>query len=158
MGKKAIVVMLLTGLCFGFLQVYIKFSNPEFALTHWFNDMSYYIKVGFVILIMSAVFLHKASPNLVGQVLWVLGVALLIDRTYQSPADEVDHCLHELTSLLDRHFVAASRERSLYGRSRYGDLGHRCSSSRWTVQIHYGPPASFVASGTICLSLVRLNT
>ena len=45
------------------MQVYIKFSNPEFALTHWFNDMSYYIKVGFVILIMSAVFLYRARPR-----------------------------------------------------------------------------------------------
>ena len=51
MGRKAITVTLLTGLAFGILQVWIKTSNPTFALTHWFNDMTYYIKEGFVILV-----------------------------------------------------------------------------------------------------------
>jgi len=48
-----------------YVQVYVKYGHPEFALTHWFNDTSYYIKVGFVILIASAVFLHRARPRLV---------------------------------------------------------------------------------------------
>lgn len=65
MGRRAILVTLCTGLTFGFLQVHIKFNNPEFALTHWFNDTSYYIKVGFVILISAAVFLNRARPRLV---------------------------------------------------------------------------------------------
>lgn len=81
MGKKAIVVTLLTGLSFGFVQVYIKFSNPEFALTHWFNNTSYYIKVGFVILIASAVFLYRARPNLVLAMMFVaIGIKLLLER------------------------------------------------------------------------------
>jgi len=75
MGRKAIVATLFSGLAFGFVQVYIKFSNPQFALTHWFNDTSYYIKVGFVILIMSAVFLYRAQPRLVLAVM-VLSVPL----------------------------------------------------------------------------------
>ncbi len=80
MGKKAIMVTLVTGLTFGFIQVYIKFSNPEFALTHWFNDMSYYIKVGFVILIASAVFLYRARPNLVLAMMFVtIGIKLLLE-------------------------------------------------------------------------------
>jgi SSS family solute:Na+ symporter len=81
MGKKAIMVTLATGLTFGFVQVYVKFSNPEFALTHWFNDMSYYIKVGFVILIASAVFLYRARPNLVLAMMFVtIGIKLLLEQ------------------------------------------------------------------------------
>jgi len=87
MGKKAIVVTLLTGLCFGFVQVYIKFSNPEFALTHWFNDMSYYIKVGFVILIMSAVFLYRARPTLVLVMMFLtIGIKLLLEWLFPDTA------------------------------------------------------------------------
>ncbi|MEN8007007.1 MAG: sodium/solute symporter [Candidatus Krumholzibacteriota bacterium] len=87
MGKKAIVVTLVTGLCFGFVQVYIKFSNPEFALTHWFNDMSYYIKVGFVILIMSAVFLYRANPSLVlAMMILTVGIKLLLEWIFPDAA------------------------------------------------------------------------
>jgi len=81
MGKKAIVVTLFTGLAFGFLQVHIKFSNPEFALTHWFNDMSYYIKVGFVLLVSSAVFLYGASSRLVLAMMFLtIGIKLGLER------------------------------------------------------------------------------
>ncbi len=81
MGRRAIVVTLLTGLLFGFVQVYVKFRNPEFALTHWFNDTSYYIKVGFVILIASAVFLYRARPRLVlAMMLLSVGVKLGLER------------------------------------------------------------------------------
>ncbi len=87
MGKKAIVVTLLTGLCFGFVQVYIKFSNPEFALTHWFNDMTYYIKVGFVILIMSAVFLYRANATLVlAMMILTVGIKLLLENIFPDMA------------------------------------------------------------------------
>jgi SSS family solute:Na+ symporter len=87
MGKKAIVVTLMTGLCFGFVQVYIKFNNPEFALTHWFNDMSYYIKVGFVILIMSAVFLYRANSTLVlAMMILTIGIKLVLERLFPDMA------------------------------------------------------------------------
>jgi SSS family solute:Na+ symporter len=80
MGRRAIVVTLFTGLAMGFVQVYVKFSNPEFALTHWFNDTSYYIKNGFVILICSAVFLHRARPRLVFAMLFLsVGLKLLLE-------------------------------------------------------------------------------
>jgi SSS family solute:Na+ symporter len=83
MGRRAIVVTLLTGLLFGFVQVYVKFSNPEFALTHWFNDTSYYIKVGFVILIASAVFLYRARPRLVlAMMLLSVGVKLGLEGAF----------------------------------------------------------------------------
>ena len=55
----------MTGILFGFLQLYVKYQDPGFALTHWFNDVSYYIKNGFVVLISAAVFLVKPSPKLV---------------------------------------------------------------------------------------------
>lgn len=81
MGKRAIMVTLLTGLLFGFLQVHIKFSNPAFALTHWFNDMSYYIKVGFVLLIASAVFLYRANSRVVLAMMFLsIGVKLTLER------------------------------------------------------------------------------
>jgi hypothetical protein len=87
MGRKAIVVTLFTGLLFGFLQVYIKFSNPEFALTHWFNDTSYYIKNGFVVLIMSAVFLYRASSALVLAMMFLtIGIKLLLERIFPGMA------------------------------------------------------------------------
>jgi SSS family solute:Na+ symporter len=83
MGRKAIVTTLLTGLGFGLVQVHVKFNNPEFALTHWFNDTSYYIKVGFVILIMSAVFLYRARPRLVlAMMLLSVGVKVVLERTF----------------------------------------------------------------------------
>jgi len=47
----------------------VKFENPTFALTPWFNDLSYFVKNGFVLLIVSAVFLYKPSRNLVFYIL-----------------------------------------------------------------------------------------
>lgn len=75
MGKKAILVTLFSGLAFAFVQLYVKYSNPEFALTHWFNEMTYYIKNGFVVLIVSAVFLIKPPRWLVLMAL-VVSIAL----------------------------------------------------------------------------------
>ena len=81
----AIVVCLVTGILFGFLQVYVKYQDPGFALTHWFNDMSYYIKNGFVVLISAAVFLIKPSPRLVFYALFLeygdfTGSAICVSR------------------------------------------------------------------------------
>jgi len=81
MGRRAIVVTLCTGLLFGCFQAWIKFRDPAFALTHWFNDMSYYIKVGFVILVASAVFLYRARANLVLAIMiGTVGLKLLLER------------------------------------------------------------------------------
>lgn len=65
MGKKAIVATLCTGLLFAYVVIYVKFSNPTFALTHWFNEASYYVKNGLVLLIVCAVFLVKPPRRLV---------------------------------------------------------------------------------------------
>ena len=64
-AKWAIVGTLLTGVSFALVQIYIKFDNPEFPLTHWFNELSYTVKNGFVLLIVAATFLLRPSPRLV---------------------------------------------------------------------------------------------
>jgi SSS family solute:Na+ symporter len=58
-GKKAILVTLLTGVSFGFIMTYVKLENENFALTHWFNALSYFVKNGFVVLVVAAIFLFK---------------------------------------------------------------------------------------------------
>ena len=86
-GRRAILVTLGTGLAFGCFQVHVKFSDPAFALTHWFNDMSYYIKVGFVILVSSAVFLRGARPHLVlAMMLATVGIKLLLEQLLPTAA------------------------------------------------------------------------
>ena len=65
MGRKGILGALCTGLFFAYVVTYVKFEDPNFALTHWFNEASYYIKNGFVFLIVCAVFLTRASKKLV---------------------------------------------------------------------------------------------
>ncbi|MCZ6489139.1 MAG: sodium/solute symporter [Acidobacteria bacterium] len=64
-GKRAIIATLITGVLFGFVVVYVKYGNPQFPLTHWFNELSYYVKNGFVLLVMAAVFLVNPSKRLV---------------------------------------------------------------------------------------------
>lgn len=64
-GKRAIVGALITGVTFAFVMVQIKYSNPDTAFTHWFNQATYFIKNGFVLLILSAVFLYEPSRRLV---------------------------------------------------------------------------------------------
>jgi SSS family solute:Na+ symporter len=87
MGRRAIVATLLTGLAFGFFQARVKFGDPGFALTHWFNDMTYYIKVGFVILVASAVFLKAARPRLVlAMMVATVGIKLGLERAFPQAA------------------------------------------------------------------------
>jgi SSS family solute:Na+ symporter len=64
-GKKSILAAFITGALFSFVVLYVKFDNPTFPLTHWFNQLSYFVKNGFVIIIMSAVFLLRPSRKLV---------------------------------------------------------------------------------------------
>ena len=47
----AILAAFITGALFSFVVLYIKFDNPTFPLTHWFNQLSYFVKNGFVIII-----------------------------------------------------------------------------------------------------------
>jgi len=64
MGRLAIVAVLISGITFGLFNVYVKFTNPEFPVTHWFNELSYFIKVGFVLLIIAAIFFKTPSRKL----------------------------------------------------------------------------------------------
>ena len=89
-GQKAILVTLMTGVLFAYIQIYVKFMNDgeELALTHWFNEMTYYVKNGYVVLIVAAVFLIKPSSRLVmgalglSIVLYFLGALALPDMNY----------------------------------------------------------------------------
>ncbi|MEE9230839.1 MAG: sodium/solute symporter [Acidobacteriota bacterium] len=74
-GKFAIIASLISGVAFAFVVVYVKFGNTAFPLTHWFNDMSYYVKNGFVLVVLAAVFLLRPSRKLVLLVL-ILSVPL----------------------------------------------------------------------------------
>ena len=64
-GKRSILAAFVTGAIFSFVVLYVKFENPTFPLTHWFNQMSYFVKNSFVIIVMSAVFLLRPSKKLV---------------------------------------------------------------------------------------------
>ena len=64
-GKLAILTALVAGVLFGFLVTNVKFGDPAFALTHWFNEFSYFVKNGFVVVVLSAVFLLKPPRRLV---------------------------------------------------------------------------------------------
>jgi SSS family solute:Na+ symporter len=64
-GRLSIIAALITGTLFGFVVVYVKLGNPTFPLTHWFNELSYYVKNSFVLIICAAVFLVSPSRRLV---------------------------------------------------------------------------------------------
>jgi SSS family solute:Na+ symporter len=68
-GRATIFLTLITGIIFTWVNVYVKFENPDFPLTHWFNEVSYYVKNGFVLLIICAAFLVNPSKKLVFYVL-----------------------------------------------------------------------------------------
>ena len=65
MARRSIGVALLAGISFAWVQLYVKTGNPGFPLTHWFNELSYYAKNGFVLLIAAAAFLVNPSRGLV---------------------------------------------------------------------------------------------
>lgn len=65
MAKTTILVTLAVGILAAFVQIYVKFADAGFPLTHWFNEVSYYAKNGFVLLILAAVFLLSPSKQLV---------------------------------------------------------------------------------------------
>jgi len=65
MAKKSILAVFATGVLFSFVVLYVKFDNPSFPLTHWFNQLSYFVKNSFVISVMSAVLLIRPSRRLV---------------------------------------------------------------------------------------------
>ncbi len=86
-GKVAILGAFVTGLLFAFAVVALKTGSlQEDPLTHWFNEVSYYVKNGFVVLVTAAVFLIRPSRHLVlgtvlGSIALYFGFALLWPET-----------------------------------------------------------------------------
>ncbi len=56
-GRRTILVTLITGITMGLVLLYVKFKNPEAAFTHTLNELRYYINCGIVVLICTAAFL-----------------------------------------------------------------------------------------------------
>lgn len=65
-GKLSIVVTLFVGIGMGAFFSYVKFENPEVVIDAFFKELSYFAKIGFVMLICAAVFLKSPSKMLVG--------------------------------------------------------------------------------------------
>ena len=65
-GKASIIVTLLVGIAMGAFFLWVKFKSPGIVLDAFFKELSYFIKIGFVMLICSAVFLKSPSRVLVG--------------------------------------------------------------------------------------------
>lgn len=60
-GRRVILVSLVTGILMGLILLYVKFENPTLAFTHTLNELRYYINCGIVVLICTAAFL--VLPN-----------------------------------------------------------------------------------------------
>jgi SSS family solute:Na+ symporter len=65
-GKASIIVTLLVGIAMGAFFLWVKFKSPDIVLDAFFKELSYFIKIGFVMLICAAVFLKSPSRLLVG--------------------------------------------------------------------------------------------
>jgi len=87
-GRSSIIVSFITGTIFAFIVVYVKFGNPGFPLTHWFNEMSYYIKIDFVIIIMSAMFLYAPNRRLV---LFTMIFSIILTYIFQTALSEINY-------------------------------------------------------------------
>ena len=87
MGKMAILGALATGVLFAFTVVFFKTGSLQAdPLTHWFNELSYYVKNGFVVIVTAAVFLIRPSRRLVlgallGSMAMYLGFTLVWPET-----------------------------------------------------------------------------
>ena len=55
-GRRTILVTLLTGVTMGCYLLYMKFNHPQDAFTHTLNEMRYYVNCGIVVFICTAAF------------------------------------------------------------------------------------------------------
>jgi len=92
-GKRTIIATLCSGVLFGFVVIYVKFGNPDLALTHWFNESTYYIKNGFVLLVLAAVFLCRPSRRLV---LITLGLSVALTYGFKAAFPELNYFLRTI--------------------------------------------------------------
>ena len=60
-GRKVILVSLVTGIMMGLILLNVKIDNSTMAFTHTLNELRYYINCGIVVLICTAAFL--VLPN-----------------------------------------------------------------------------------------------
>jgi solute:Na+ symporter, SSS family len=88
MGKISIWVSLLTGVVFGLIVIYVKFGNPGFPLTHWFNAASYYVKNAFVIIVVAAMFLYHPNKKLV---LFTMFLSVILTYLFQTYIPEMNY-------------------------------------------------------------------
>jgi len=88
MGKISIWVSLLTGVIFGLIVIYVKFGNPGFPLTHWFNAASYYVKNAFVIIVVAAMFLYHPNTKLV---LFTMFLSVIMTYLFQTCVPEMNY-------------------------------------------------------------------
>ena len=83
-AQLAIIATLTTGVLFSFFVIHVKYGNLQFPLTHWFNELSYYVKNGFVLLVTAAVFLVNPSKRLVlATFLSSVAVTYLINELFE---------------------------------------------------------------------------
>lgn len=86
-GKAAILGTFAAGVLFAFTVVFFKTGSLQAdPLTHWFNELSYYVKNGFVVIVTAAVFLIRPSRPLVlgallGSMALYLGFTLVWPET-----------------------------------------------------------------------------
>ena len=86
-GKMAILGTFAAGVLFAFTVVFFKTGSLQAdPLTHWFNELSYYVKNGFVVIVTAAVFLIRPSRHLVlgaliGSMALYLGFTLVWPET-----------------------------------------------------------------------------
>ena len=86
-GKAAILGTFAAGVLFAFTVVFFKTGSLQAdPLTHWFNELSYYVKNGYVVIVTAAVFLIRPSRHLVmgallGSMALYLGCTLVWPET-----------------------------------------------------------------------------
>ena len=86
-GKMAILGTFAAGVLFAFTVVFFKTGSLQAdPLTHWFNELSSYVKNGFVVIVTAAVFLIRPSRHLVlgglhGSMALYLGFTLVWPET-----------------------------------------------------------------------------
>ncbi len=87
-GKRAIIATCLAGILFSFIFVWYKASYEGAALTHWFNAITYYVKNGFVVLIVAAIFMASPSRKLV---FWTMMATFIISPLFHIFLPEVNY-------------------------------------------------------------------
>lgn len=63
-GKRTIVVTLLTGLAVAFFLLNAKLNNPDAAFTHYLNEVRYYINNGIAVILCTAMFVIVPSVRI----------------------------------------------------------------------------------------------